>query len=563
MKRDLGRLVNECFDVLIVGGGIYGAALARAATLRGLTVALVEQGDFGHSTSSNSLKVIHGGLRYLQRGDLKRMRESIISRKRLLKIAPHLVHPQGFVIPTYGHGLRSREIMAVALAINGLVSCDRNRSVHPTKHIPVGRTMSKHECLEILPSIDKDGLTGGVLWFDCIARNTERLTLAFILSAAEEGACVANYVRADKYLCHEDTIRGVAATDCITSKTFDVRSKVLVLATGSWLNELTKLIPHSGKLCELGACAKAVNIVIKRPLFAKYAIGLTASRGYVNQDALLDKATRYYFFVPWRGGTLIGTSYKKYSGAPTDCKVREQDIIEIIHEVNHIYPPAELTVDDVSFFHAGLLPIDSNDAIAGGQVRLKEHAEIYDYKKITNVDGLLAVSGVKYTTAHQVAEKVLDLVVRKLGRKRSAKLLEPPLCGGEWTVSERFVSTSPHEESIKTDTSIDSGTISHLRQQYGSQYGAILAYLQENESWAEAVATDQPTIVAEVIHGIREEMALALTDVLLRRTELGSFAHPGRATIRRCGEIMAQELGWNRQKMENELDTVEDVYKIH
>ena len=172
MDRDLTQLANHKYDLIIIGGGIYGACVAWDATLRGLSVALVEKADFGHATSANSLKTIHGGLRYLQQLDIKRMRESIRERRTLMRIAPHLVHPLPCLMPTYGHLTKGRAVMALALKVNDLVSFDRNRLEDPQKHLPKGRVISRQECLQLLPNIVREGLTGGAVWHDAQVYNS-------------------------------------------------------------------------------------------------------------------------------------------------------------------------------------------------------------------------------------------------------------------------------------------------------------------------------------------------------------------------------------------------------
>jgi len=194
MRRGIDRLASEEFDLLIVGAGIYGACAAWDASLRGLRVALIDRGDFGGATSQHSQKTIHGGLRYLQQADLKRMRESIRERRTLMRIAPQFVSPFPCVMPTYGHLTRGREALAVAMLANDLVGLDRNRIDDPAKRIPRGRTVSRRRVLELLPGIPTKGLTGGAVWHDCQAHNTERLLLSFVLGACEKGAAAATYV---------------------------------------------------------------------------------------------------------------------------------------------------------------------------------------------------------------------------------------------------------------------------------------------------------------------------------------------------------------------------------
>ena len=200
MLRKLLNLANETYDVLVLGAGIYGISVARDAALRGLRVALIDKGDFGHATSSNHHKIIHGGLRYLQHGDLKRMRESIRERGVLLRIAPHLVRPLPFLLPIYKNSLPGKLLMSMALKLNDLISLDRNVHLDRKQKIPRGRIISSSECLQIWPDIDQRGLTGGAVYFDVQVDNPERLNLALVLSAVRAGAEVANYVEAKGFL---------------------------------------------------------------------------------------------------------------------------------------------------------------------------------------------------------------------------------------------------------------------------------------------------------------------------------------------------------------------------
>ena len=209
MKRNLETLVTKQFDLLVIGGGIYGAFAAWDAGLRGLSVALVEKRDFAGATSANSLKMVHGGLRYLQNADIRRMRESIRERTNLMRIAPHLIHPLPCMIPTHGLGKKSRLAMSLALRINELVSKDRNCLSDPQKYIPKGHIVSKDDCRKIIHGISDDGLSGGAIWYDCQIYNSERLIISILRSAASEGAELANYLEVKRFLIQSGRATGV------------------------------------------------------------------------------------------------------------------------------------------------------------------------------------------------------------------------------------------------------------------------------------------------------------------------------------------------------------------
>ncbi len=265
MQRTLTALASTAFDLLVIGGGVYGACVAWDATLRGLSVALVDKADFGGATSSNSLKTIHCGLRYLQHADFRRMRESIVERRTLMQIAPHLVHPLPVLLPTYGHGLQGPEVFAVALLINDLVSVDRNRLRDSQKHLPRGRVISKRSCLQLLPELAPHGLTGDALFYDAQVYHSERLTLAFLRSAAQAGAVLANYVEVTGFRLNGDRVIGATARDVLSDEHVDIRAQTVVNASGPWVPHVQKLLNRPATARPL-RYAKAMN-VITRPLF--------------------------------------------------------------------------------------------------------------------------------------------------------------------------------------------------------------------------------------------------------------------------------------------------------
>lgn len=499
MKRDPVRLANESFDLLVVGAGIYGATIASAAAGQGIRVALIDRGDFGHLTSANSQKIIHGGLRYLQHLDFGRMRESIEARRRYMTVAPHLVHPLQCIVPTRGRGLRSRPVMKAALLFNDLISRDRNDGMDDLHLLPRGRTVSAAECLRLMPGLDPGDVTGGAVWFDAMAANTERLTLFFVSSAAAEGACVANYVQATSYLESGNAVRGVAAEDVLTGETFDVRASLVVNAMGPGArsmpgasNEYTRGLPRSW--------CRAMNVVVNRRLFGDYAVGLTAGR-YVDRDAVLRHGTRDFFFVPWNDSTIIGTFYDRVPARAAWNDVVADDIRRMLREINAAYPAAGLLPPDVGFVHAGLLP-EAPGSHASEDVQLLKHAVVVDAEQAAGVKGLLSVVGVKYTTAAQVAQQVVRAARVKLG--------------------------------------LPAGLPASANPQTGSPA--------------------RPDPAGEVVFAIRNEMAQKLSDVVFRRTGIGAGRYPGRAALLCSAAMMAPELGWTRQRTMQEVDETEQTY---
>jgi glycerol-3-phosphate dehydrogenase len=536
MERDLTKLMSSTFDLLVVGAGIYGACIAWDAVLRGLSVALVEKNDFGHATSANSLKTVHGGLRYLQHADFKRMRESIRERTTLMRVAPHLVHPLPCLMPTYGHQMKGREMMAAALLVNDIISFDRNRLDDPQKHLPGGRIISKRECLDIIPGLATQDLTGGAVWYDSQMYNS-----------------VANYVEATGFLREKDSVTGITAQDNLTGNQFEIRARSVVNATGPWVDRLLGSLNGSG--LQLGyRLAKAINVAT-RPLFDEYAVGIWGQQDFHDKDAVLNEGGRLFFITPWRNQSLIGTIYSAYEGDPDEFHVTREAVKELIDEINHIYLPAKLTLDDVVFVYGGLVPISGTDEETGTVKRAK-HYQIRDHRD-DGLSGLISVLGVKYTTARDVAEKVVDHVFGALGEK------PPPSCSATTPLYGGRIGQFDSYLTVELNRWSDRLAQEQLRQlifNYGTAYFDVLGFFDPSDNEERVLSDEQAVLRAQIIYGIRREMARKLSDVIFRRTELGTSGYPGDETLVFCATVMQEELGRDLSWMQQQIQEVKDLF---
>lgn len=387
MKRDLAALAAGRFDVAVVGGGIYGAAVAWDAAQRGLSVALVEREDFGCGASWNSLKTIHGGMRYLQKADLGRLRESARERGTLLRIAPALVRPVPFLVPTYGHGTTGREAFALGLRLSDWLTRDRNQDLPPDRQIPDARTVSAREALRLVPGLPPRGLTGAALWHDAQARSTERLTLAFVHAAADAGAQIANHAEAVGLVRAGDRVTGVAVRDTLGEGSLEVRARLTVNAAGPWADDLVSL---AGVRRPRAPLLRARNLVLSRPPVVPLAVGAKAEG-------------RFLFLVPWEGRTLVGTSYEPADEPPSDP-------LAFLDLATRAFPWASLDRRDVTLVHEGLVPGRS------GASGLSTRPRLHDHEAEDGLAGLVSLQGVKYTTARLIAERAVDVAERRLGR---------------------------------------------------------------------------------------------------------------------------------------------------
>lgn len=551
MQRNIQTLANTVFDLVVLGGGIQGACVAWEATLRGLSVALIDRSDFGAATSANSLKIIHGGLRYLQTADISRMRQSIQERQILMRIAPHLVHPLPVLVPTYGHGLKGREAMALALKLNDWISWDRNRTLSdPQKHIPSGQVLSRQDCQQLVPGIVGQNLTGAAIFHDAQVYNSERLTLAFIASAFQRGATVANYVEATGFRLDKGTgdtgkIDGVVVCDRLTGDQFEIRTKAVVNTTGPWLNQVLGLLPTP---LSQTSFAKAINLVLRRPLLeTPYAIAFKSALPPNAEKIGPTSKSRMLFAVPWRGTSMIGTLYSTCNHGPDQWHVEETEIQTLLQQINQAYPPAQLTREDVALVHSGRLPQTS--VADSGEPVLAKHYVIQDHAK-AGYQGLFSVTGVKYTTARDVAQKVIDQLFQfweqSIPPSQSATT---PLQGGDIANIESFL----NQIIAQDKTNLAPPVIKGLIYNYGDAYSTVF----------KQGATDITQVIkAQTRYAIREEMAHSLQDVILRRTDLGSVGLLSSTNLQLCGEVMAQELGWSMAQKQAEMHSLDSINPI-
>jgi glycerol-3-phosphate dehydrogenase len=406
MQRDLSRLTGRVHDLVVVGGGIHGACIAWDATQRGLTVALVERYDFGSATSASSLRIVHGGLRSLTRGNFRRMRESNRERSSLLRIAPALVEPLPVVIPTTGTGTTSRSALRVVLRLNDLLASDRNRELDSGHQLPDGRLLPLDECRRLFPAFPPDA-TGGAQWWDARVRQPERLTLAFVRAAAGEGAAVANYCQMDQLLVENGTATGIRALDVLGGDTLDIHGRRVVIAAGPW----TPLL--CGQAAAVAPQAFALNIEVSGRL-AETAIGVRSLSDRPADPVM--GGGRFIFLVPLEATTLLGTWYVPWQGQDADALIR-RGAAALIDEFNVACPELALAEPDLVRCQWGLLPLKGGRE-PGRSGALAARARVIDHGFGFGPRNMLSVEGVKFTTARGIAESVVTGVVASLGLGR-------------------------------------------------------------------------------------------------------------------------------------------------
>lgn len=551
MKRNLNELQDTEFDIIIIGGGIFGACAAWDATLRGLRVALIERGDFCGGTSANSFKMVHGGVRYLQHADIYRLRYSCRERSALLRIAPHLVQPLPIVIPTYGYGMSGKAFLGAGLYLYDLLTLGRNRGiVDNTRKIPLTRFLSRRQILDLFPDLKQDGLTGGAMFSDGQMYNPTRLVLAFIQSAIASGAKAVNYLEAVGLMRSGDRVTGVQARDTLTGDLLSVRAKVVVNTAGPWAEHF--LGDSAGMpLPAKGTYSRDACFVVNRRLPGKQAVAVLGRTR--DPDAVLSRPARHLFLVPWRNFTLVGVWHVVYDRRPDEVTVTAQDLESFIGEINEAYPSLNLTLNDVRMWNAGLVPFGINEPGATN-LSYGKRSNLIDHQKTDSVDGLVTLIGIRYTTARADSAKAVDIAVAKLGvqaPRRDSTCI--PIMGGDIPDFEVFVRNATAKQRLGIDASV----MRTLAHNYGTRLDQVLAYAEKDPDLAQTLG-DTTVIKAEVINAIQHEMAVTLADIVFRRTDLATGGNPGDHALRACADLAARELGWTNEQRETQL---QEVYK--
>ncbi len=554
MKRHLEALAGAEFDVLIIGGGAFGAAAAWDATLRGLRVALIEQRDFASGASAECFKMVHGGIRYLQHADIRRLRSSCAERSAMLRIAPHLVTPLPILIPTYGHGRQGRAFLAAGMYVYDLLTLGRNSGIaDATRRIAGTKLFSRAETLDLFPELEQRSLTGGAVFEDGQMYNTARLVLAFVQSAVSRGAVAANYAEATGFLWDQRRVCGARVRDRIHGEEFDIRAKLVLNAAGPWADYLLEAGERFGAH-RRGHFSRDACFIVNRKPQSRYALAVPgASR---DSDAVVSRAARHLFSVPWRDCTLIGVWHRLFPERPETARVEEAEIAAWIAEMNASYPALRLEREEVIYANCGLVPF-GDSRTAAGELSFGKESRFFDHRA-QGIAGLVTLIGIRYTTARGDAARALDLLLEQMPNAPSRAATEStPLLGGDIGNFAALESTAGREVA----GAVPPETLQAWLRNYGTQY-RTLAKLARMPGQADALA-GSATVHAELTHAVEDEMAMHVEDVILRRTNLGSGSHPGSAAIEAAALAMQPLLGWTEDERRAEVAATEAVLEQH
>jgi len=522
----LATMAAAPVDLLVIGGGITGAAVARDAALRGLTTALVSKGDFGGGTSSHSSRLIHGGLRYLEHGDLRLVFEASRERHVLLRTAPHLVHPLPFLFPAYrGARVPPWKIFA-ALWLYDLLAGFRN--VHPH------RWLSRKAARRAEPGLREKGLAGAGCYWDA-QTDDARLTLALVRAAAQAGALAANYVEVTALAKPDGRVAGATIRDRLTGEAWTVRARAVVNATGPWVDALRRLDDPAA--APLLRPTKGVHVVVPR-----------ARIDHTSAITLLSPVDgRVMFILPWGDVSYIGTTDTDDSASPDDVRATGEDVIYLLRSANALFPQARLAPKDVISTWAGLRPLLAPDRTLSTAQVSREH------RVVESPSGLITIAGGKLTTHRVMGRDVVDRVAARLTeadgrppapRPATDRLVLP---GGDIADLEVLVESARGRD-------IAEPVARHLVRAYGSESAALVNLIERDRSLGRPILEGRPETWAEVVHAVEREMAMRLPDVLIRRTHVfyEDLEH-GSAAAPPVARRMAELLGWDEARETEEI----------
>ena len=526
----------EVFDILIIGGGITGACAARDAARRGLSTAVVEKNDWAFGTSSRSSKLVHGGLRYLEMGDLKLVFEACRERRRLLLNAPHVVWPQSFIFPVYKGDKNPLFIIDIGLWMYDILALFRNVQNHQF-HGP-------KRILQVEPELDAERLKGGGQFYDCAADDA-RLTVSHIQSARLEGALCLSYAQVVDILSCDGRACGARVRDEVSGKEFDIEARTVLNCTGPWTDMVCRLDD-----------SKAIPKL--RPTKGSHVIVPWERVKAINAMPIISPADgRMLFLIPWGDYALIGTTDTDYQGDYDDIHASAADVDYILEAANRTLPRARLTYDDVISTYAGLRPLVC--AEVSGDV--KESQVSREHSIYESHSGLISIAGGKLTTARSMAEELVDLAVKRLHERFGS---QPVKCTTKRApvFGKDGVDFSKRLERLAGEVRLDGDVIDKM-QHLGTGAIRVLGMLSEDASLAKRLGDDVPYIEAEVVYSAREEMVVTLTDFMIRRSLIFyEDREQGLGCAGRVAELLGGELGWNKKERERQVKEYRRVVEL-
>ena len=529
--RNFDRIEQQEYDLIIIGGGINGAGVARDAALRGLKTILLEKSDFASGSSSWSSRLIHGGLRYLEYFEFPLVRESLKEREVLFNNAPHLVKPLLLTIPVYRDRSRPYWKIWAGMILYDVFSYD--------KSVPIHRMLPETKFKQLFRAIDKDGLAGGAQYYDGQVALAERLCLENIIAAKEAGADVLNYTEVMAIEVADTKVKSITCEDKLTGKSFIVKgheNTVVINTAGPWVDKVCNRGTSQGTKQPIGKTrkmggTKGSHIIVNR------------FPGTVDEGFYVEAKSdgRPFFILPWLDKYLIGTTDIPFKGDLDRIKADNEEIDYLIQETNNIFPNANLSRKDVLFTYSGVRPLPNEEGKKPGSITRKHI--LHDHTK-EGVSNLISLIGGKLTTYRNVGEEMVDAAFKKMKKKHQPCKTDKIALPGCIVAGDAKI----HEAIVKYRDCLAPKTINYLFSIYGARATKVLELTQENLELATNISPHLSDIKAQIVYAVREEMAHNLVDILRHRTTIATNGSYGLDLLPTVTKILSEYCGWDREK---------------
>jgi glycerol-3-phosphate dehydrogenase len=538
--RDLKTIQDKAYDVIIIGGGVNGAAVARDAALRGLRTILLEKSDFASGTSSWSTRLVHGGLRYLEYFEFYLVRESLRERETLLRTAPHLVKPLLLTVPVYGGRSRPYWKIWAGMILYDIFSFDKTLLAH--------QMLPKRKMKQLFRSLDPERLKGGAQYYDGQAVYAERLCLENIVSAVDAGATALNYTEVTKLHREGNRLTHLSCKDQITGEEFVVKgteAAVVVNTSGPWVDEVCDRAVDDGDKAKISK-GKMMGGTKGSHIIVDAFPGAPDTALYV--EAKTDG--RPFFIVPWLDMYLIGTTDLRYQDSLDRVKADNEEIDYLLKETNLIIPSANLNRESIRFTYSGVRPLPNEEGKDPGSVTRKHIIHDHTGEGVTN---LLSLIGGKLTTFRHVGEEIVDEIYAKLyaNQGRSA-----PSCPTEdLPLPGAIIPNDPQIQAAMQQYGeyLFQGTINYLFEIYGTRAKEVLELVRKNPKLAEPLSPQRLEIKAQVVYSVENEFAYSIADILRRRTTIAMQGEYGYDTLPAVTEVLQSHCGWTQEQCDHSV----------
>ena len=529
MKGGLAVINGRSFELVVIGGGMAGAGIARDAALRGYRTLLLERKDFAFGTTSRSSKLIHGGLRYLELFDVGLVRESLRERERLARLAPHLVRPLPFLVPVYRGAKRGMLMIRVGMKLYDLLT--------PGKRTEHYRTISRDETVRLERFLDPTDLRGSGYYFDDLLLLPERLCLENVLSAQRWGAAIYNYAEVVGIESREPRAEsrgwGIEARSVLDGSVARVTARVVVNAAGPWADQVRRLAGVDGG-ARCVRTTKGIHLLL--PRITDHAVYIAAKRD-----------DRMFFVIPWQQFTLVGTTDTDFSGDLDRLAATREEAHYLMQETRRVFPAARMRDEDIYYTYAGVRPLSVEEGKSASAVS-RAHKVIAEGP----AGSFLSITGTKLTCFRSLAEEAVDQVGRLLNRVEPCRTHRLALDGsdGDETIEVRLWADIP---DLGHRSGLEPAQVQNLLNTYGRRYPTVLAVAGRAPEMKERLCTQNPDIRAQLVYAVEHERTETLADFMLRRTGIGTSPCLGKDCCEPIARGMADLKGWDRQRTDREI----------